>query len=98
MEAGQNHQLIEIQPDCASGLPFTWSKCLSIQANMFCPITECSSIVKHLTPRNLSCKSDKFWPFSLHQFLPLIGNFKNECNVIPLMLNVDTLKYEENIQ
>lgn len=71
--------LIEIPPNSKSSLIFIRRECLSLQPNKCFPITKASSIINDLTPRNLSYKSDKVFPFSSQQFLPLWDNFKSKC-------------------
>ena len=87
--------MIEIPPNCTPSSHVTWTKRMYIQGNMFFPITKNSSIVKHLTPWNMNCKSAKVWPFSWQNFLPL---FYLECNVILLIIYVAMQNYEETIQ
>ena len=70
---------------------------LSIQPKIFCPITENPSMIKYLTPQNVSRKSAKFWPFTSQQVLLVIGDFNNKYKAILLILIAAIRKYEKTI-
>ena len=60
---------------------------LLIQANIFWPITENSSIIKYLIPFKSVCSFAKADDFNGPFLFPCIGSWRSECKVVPFMLN-----------
>lgn len=59
---------------------------LLIQPNIFWPMTENSSIIRHVTPVKSSCNLDNADEVKGPFLFPRIGNCKRECKVLPLIL------------